>query len=91
MFQAYKSLVMRIREPRSTAIIYKSGSVVCTGAKRSVCLPVCLDLSPITVVLQDGMNLLSISSVQCGGFSARGQKVCPHSAEAGLACLLSEV
>ncbi|KAE8283783.1 TATA box-binding protein-like protein 2 [Larimichthys crocea] len=31
--KAYKSLVMRIREPRSTAIIYKSGSVVCTGAK----------------------------------------------------------
>uniref|UniRef100_A0A3B4YF92 Uncharacterized protein n=1 Tax=Seriola lalandi dorsalis TaxID=1841481 RepID=A0A3B4YF92_SERLL len=29
----YKALVMRIREPRTTAVIYKSGNIVCTGAK----------------------------------------------------------
>ncbi|XP_044034204.1 TATA box-binding protein-like 2 isoform X2 [Siniperca chuatsi] len=29
----YKALIMRIRKPRTTAIIYKSGTIVCTGAK----------------------------------------------------------
>ncbi|XP_047464999.1 TATA-box-binding protein-like [Mugil cephalus] len=29
----YKALVMRIREPRATALIYKNGNLVCTGAK----------------------------------------------------------
>ncbi|KAG8009239.1 TATA-box-binding protein [Nibea albiflora] len=31
--KSFDSLIMRIREPRTTAIIYKSGNVVCTGAK----------------------------------------------------------
>uniref|UniRef100_A0A3B4UQX3 TATA-box-binding protein-like n=2 Tax=Seriola dumerili TaxID=41447 RepID=A0A3B4UQX3_SERDU len=31
--KSYKALVMRIREPRTTAVIYKSGNIVCTGAK----------------------------------------------------------
>lgn len=42
VFQAYKALIMRIREPRTTAVIYQSGNMVCTGAKRSVCLVVVL-------------------------------------------------
>ncbi|XP_037610179.1 TATA-box-binding protein-like isoform X6 [Sebastes umbrosus] len=31
--QVYQGLIMRIREPRATALIYKSGKVVCTGAR----------------------------------------------------------
>lgn len=29
----FNGLIMRIREPRSTALIFKSGKVVCTGAR----------------------------------------------------------
>lgn len=36
VFQNYKALTMRIRKPRTTAVIYESGYVICTGAKRSV-------------------------------------------------------
>ncbi|XP_051274661.1 uncharacterized protein LOC127373860 [Dicentrarchus labrax] len=31
--KTYKALIMRIRQPRTTALIYKSGNIVCTGAK----------------------------------------------------------
>ncbi|XP_049420342.1 uncharacterized protein LOC125881297 [Epinephelus fuscoguttatus] len=33
LFQKFKALFMRIREPQSTAVIYESGIVVCTGTK----------------------------------------------------------
>ncbi|XP_036936278.1 TATA-box-binding protein-like isoform X2 [Acanthopagrus latus] len=29
----FKGLVMRIREPRTTAVVYKSGKIMCTGTK----------------------------------------------------------
>lgn len=29
----FNGVVMRIREPRSTALIFKSGKIVCTGAR----------------------------------------------------------
>lgn len=29
----FHGVVMRIREPRSTALIFKSGKIVCTGAR----------------------------------------------------------
>ncbi|XP_071317839.1 uncharacterized protein [Trachinotus anak] len=31
--RTYKALIMRLREPRTTAVIYESGNIVCTGAK----------------------------------------------------------
>ncbi|XP_070708298.1 TATA box-binding protein-like 2 [Pempheris klunzingeri] len=30
----FKALIMKIRKPRATAVIHKSGNVVCLGAKR---------------------------------------------------------
>lgn len=38
VFQVFQALTMRIRKPPTTAQFYKSGSMVCLGAKRSVCL-----------------------------------------------------
>ena len=37
VFQRFAAVIMRIREPRTTALIFSSGKMVCTGAKRSVC------------------------------------------------------
>ncbi|XP_069016526.1 uncharacterized protein [Embiotoca jacksoni] len=31
--KTFKALIMRIREPRTTALIYRTGNLVCTGAK----------------------------------------------------------
>uniref|UniRef100_A0A665VYR6 Uncharacterized protein n=1 Tax=Echeneis naucrates TaxID=173247 RepID=A0A665VYR6_ECHNA len=31
--KVFRALTMRIRKPRTSAVIYESGSVVCTGAK----------------------------------------------------------
>lgn len=36
VFQRFAAVIMRIREPRTTALIFSSGKMVCTGAKRSV-------------------------------------------------------
>lgn len=33
--QRFAAVIMRIREPRTTALIFSSGKMVCTGAKRS--------------------------------------------------------
>ena len=37
-------MIMRIRDPRTTALIFSSGKMVCTGAKRQVlvCMSVVL-------------------------------------------------
>lgn len=35
-FQRFAAVIMRIREPRTTALIFSSGKMVCTGAKRWV-------------------------------------------------------
>uniref|UniRef100_A0A8C0J6M9 TATA-box-binding protein n=1 Tax=Chelonoidis abingdonii TaxID=106734 RepID=A0A8C0J6M9_CHEAB len=32
-FQRFAAVIMRIREPRTTALIFSSGKMVCTGAK----------------------------------------------------------
>lgn len=32
----FAAVIMRIREPRTTALIFSSGKMVCTGAKRYV-------------------------------------------------------
>ena len=32
--QRFAAVIMRIREPRTTALIFSSGKMVCTGAKR---------------------------------------------------------
>lgn len=32
----FAAVIMRIREPRTTALIFSSGKMVCTGAKRFV-------------------------------------------------------
>ncbi|XP_028424456.1 TATA-box-binding protein-like isoform X2 [Perca flavescens] len=34
--EVYKALTMRLRQPRTTAVIYKSGTLVCLGAKSVV-------------------------------------------------------
>lgn len=34
--QRFAAVIMRIREPRTTALIFSSGKMVCTGAKRYV-------------------------------------------------------
>ena len=34
--QRFAAVIMRIREPRTTALIFSSGKMVCTGAKRWV-------------------------------------------------------
>lgn len=34
LFQRFAAVIMRIREPRTTALIFSSGKMVCTGAKR---------------------------------------------------------
>ena len=34
----FAAVIMRIRDPRTTALIFSSGKMVCTGAKRHVCL-----------------------------------------------------
>lgn len=48
--QRFAAVIMRIREPKTTALIFSSGKVVCTGAKseenarlaaRKVCAPCC--------------------------------------------------
>lgn len=36
LFQRFAAVIMRIREPRTTALIFSSGKMVCTGAKRWV-------------------------------------------------------
>lgn len=32
-FRRFAAVIMRIREPRTTALIFSSGKMVCTGAK----------------------------------------------------------
>lgn len=32
--QRFAAVIMRIRDPRTTALIFSSGKMVCTGAKR---------------------------------------------------------
>lgn len=39
-------MIMRIREPRTTALVFSSGKMVCTGAKRQVHLIPLLSLTP---------------------------------------------
>lgn len=34
--QRFAAVIMRIREPRTTALIFSSGKMVCTGAKRYI-------------------------------------------------------
>ena len=34
--QRFAAVIMRIRDPRTTALIFSSGKMVCTGAKRCV-------------------------------------------------------
>lgn len=34
----FAAVIMRIRDPRTTALFFRSGKIVCTGAKRSVAL-----------------------------------------------------
>lgn len=33
VLQRFAAVIMRIREPRTTALIFSSGKMVCTGAK----------------------------------------------------------
>lgn len=40
----FAAVIMRIREPRTTALIFSSGKMVCTGAKRCVGSPFSLSL-----------------------------------------------
>ena len=35
----FAAVIMRIRDPRTTALIFSSGKMVCTGAKRFVLVP----------------------------------------------------
>ena len=34
--QRFKAVIMRIREPKATALIFASGKVVCTGARTEI-------------------------------------------------------
>ena len=42
---------MRIRDPRTTALIFSSGKMVCTGAKRFVCMCVLTSISCVYVCI----------------------------------------
>lgn len=69
---------MRIREPRTTALIFSSGKMVCTGAKRSVssrARPLPSAFSPGTSALSEEQSRLAARKyarvVQKLGFPAR--------------------
>ena len=36
ILQRFAAVIMRIREPRTTALVFSSGTMVCTGAKRYI-------------------------------------------------------
>jgi len=40
--QRFAAVIMRIRDPRTTALIFSSGKMVCTGAKRYICVWGCV-------------------------------------------------
>ena len=57
---------MRIRDPRTTALIFSSGKMVCTGAKR--CALLCLELCPhIYQIHTNRLIKKSTGFTQCHG------------------------
>lgn len=87
MCQRFAAVIMRIREPRTTALIFSSGKMVCTGAKRSV-----LQQSGVkSVFASEACSLTSfcICSWEWGAVTAGGQEICPSSSETGLPCSIS--
>lgn len=44
VWQRFAAVIMRIREPRTTALVFSSGKMVCTGAKRSATVSQSLSL-----------------------------------------------
>ncbi len=61
--QRFAAVIMRIRDPRTTALIFSSGKMVCTGAKRCVCVCVCVCVAKTSLAWLQGSMLESFKSL----------------------------
>lgn len=79
--QRFAAVIMRIREPRTTALVFSSGKMVCTGAKR-------WEHEKSFTRIQDKKVLTALFSLilQWGIFQTGCKEICSHYSKTWLSC-----